>query len=666
MSAIIKKGPGAGVREGASNAPADPKVGEWYWHLDPEDPPEELACVTHVGSNYVKLTFTGQRSLRVHAENFGAQCTLESNPERYIEAMVQGAQERIRALLGEIQALTAGLGLQVAGRLGQSAGEVSAQALVHVPSGGRRGAVEQYKAALVKAQQDTLPKLFKKVKEEHEIAARWMQLQLAPLEAQESTLRASTDQIKRRLFTVELYAGLVEDLKQIAGGDPAGLDEPIHLMQRRCYMDEECLADYRAGGMRFDKLEEFDAWLCEQRNLQRILPHPRCVVAMRVRRNRYENGEKVASLGAWIRMMEESELDKATFLYVRNGAQVFRLRIMSTSIEFGERLFPDREHSALLSGGAEKLYGLRSDAGSSHVASIITEGDYLQRVREYKKAKAEHKRARKAWEAAEPDDPTSPLWRRGGMHQPTFYERDPAKGYVQITTDTVLYDDFMKKIVGQIQEHNQLVVLLQGLLDRSEAFCPHPPWLLHTLEGFTRALRLVYDQDRALVSGPPPDFEAYRTRLNGCLKAGCYTIGQQDAWLRHEVEKESARRQANWRYRDADVGEHWKPYGNPGPGEIAKVIRAGKRGCTYHWGRQRMVDKWVDDPEEPGYLKLDQTPIPSTFTCPTDDVLNVSAYTPGDFHQFFDDPRTRAEYLKWAWMLLPAEDWHASAKRGSE
>jgi len=35
----------------------------------------------------------------------------------------------------------------------------------------------------------------------------------------------------------------------------------------------------------------------------------------------------------------------------------------------------------------------------------------------------------------------------------------------------------------------------------------------------------------------------------------------------------------------------------------------------------------------------------------------VSAYKPGDYKKFFVDPRTRAQYLKWARMLLAAEDY---------
>lgn len=40
----------------------------------------------------------------------------------------------------------------------------------------------------------------------------------------------------------------------------------------------------------------------------------------------------------------------------------------------------------------------------------------------------------------------------------------------------------------------------------------------------------------------------------------------------------------------------------------------------------------------------------------------MSAYTPGDFHLFYDDPRTRADYLKWAPYLLAAEDFHAGKR----
>jgi hypothetical protein len=44
---------------------------------------------------------------------------------------------------------------------------------------------------------------------------------------------------------------------------------------------------------------------------------------------------------------------------------------------------------------------------------------------------------------------------------------------------------------------------------------------------------------------------------------------------------------------------------------------------------------------------------------PADQLFNVSAYRPGDYKQFFADHRTRAEYLRWAPLLLTAEEFHA-------
>jgi len=37
-------------------------------------------------------------------------------------------------------------------------------------------------------------------------------------------------------------------------------------------------------------------------------------------------------------------------------------------------------------------------------------------------------------------------------------------------------------------------------------------------------------------------------------------------------------------------------------------------------------------------------------------LLNVDAYVPGDYRQFYLDPRTRQQYLQWAPLLLAAED----------
>lgn len=202
------------------------------------------------------------------------------------------------------------------------------------------------------------------------------------------------------------------------------------------------------------------------------------------------------------------------------------------------------------------------------------------------------------------------------------------------------------------QEQNRLAIVLQGLLDRSPVFHPHPKWELWTVDGFEAAVRLVYDDSRALAAGKAPDFEAYRARLNAKFKAGSMSVGQREPWLEHEAEKENERRANSWRYKSSDsVGKWWSPQGNDGPDLVAKVDRFSKQhGCQFKWTRERQRSTWKHEYGEP---------LPCRFVTPTNRLLNVSAYTPGDYLIFYADPRTRAEYLKWAPLLLAAEDWHA-------
>jgi len=47
----------------------------------------------------------------------------------------------------------------------------------------------------------------------------------------------------------------------------------------------------------------------------------------------------------------------------------------------------------------------------------------------------------------------------------------------------------------------------------------------------------------------------------------------------------------------------------------------------------------------------------TTYTCKAVSVINADAYTAGDYRIFFNDPRTRADYLEWAPLLLAAEDY---------
>lgn len=246
------------------------------------------------------------------------------------------------------------------------------------------------------------------------------------------------------------------------------------------------------------------------------------------------------------------------------------------------------------------------------------------------------------------------------VENPDLWSPHDVEQYEEFTPASVYYDDVAKSIAAKMAEHNRIVLVLQGLLDRSPVFHPHPPWKLWT-DDFARALKPVLDSDRTLSVGATPDFVAYRAALNKSLKRGSVVIGQMDAWLRAEGKKENDRRARSWRRSNNDrecVTYH--PYGNPGPGVLAKIARLSRDGktATFEWTRerQRYATGW-NARGKPG------EPLPCSFSCPTELLFNVDAYTAGDFHRFYDDPRTRADYLEWAPFLLRAEDYKAGKRK---
>ncbi|HEY6827719.1 MAG TPA: hypothetical protein VI259_12755, partial [Gemmatimonadaceae bacterium] len=392
--------------------------------------------------------------------------------------------------------------------------------------------------------------------------------------------------------------------------------------------------NYEAGGMDYQSIERFDGWVARRENRDRLLPHARCILAFRVRRH---EKERKVNLSNFIQVLAEKEADKQTFLYMRNGEQLFRL---STEIEFGEQLFPNMDRQILNAGTLwAKMSGRR-------VEEIITDDEYQGAVDDHARHEAEKGAL-----------PEKDQWKYYCPGDCRFRFRG-FDTYVKYDPGTVYYDDITKFISDEIARHNRLVLVLQGILDRSPVMHPHPPWRLWERDGFEAAIRLVYDDTRALTPGEKPDFEAYRARLNESLRPGSITIGQHRAWIYAEAEKFNNDKRRSWNDRGVDPRFWSGPYGNPGPGEIARVTKCTRSGrCTFEWQRERA---WRAD----NYWERKNNPhIKSTFTCESSKLLNVDAYTPGDFKIFFADPRTREEYLEWAPLLLEAEEYKAGNRR---
>lgn len=597
--------------------------GTWVWVGDDDDG-RWFGCILERGSNYVYVESPHTRgsqswyTQRVHADDLDC-LEIVSDPDAVIEGRVAHYQAEVRRLMNEAKLLCESLGLS--GRM------LPENTMAIVPAS--KTGPKRYRNALVKAQEKTLPAIFKAVDGAHAELARWMSARLLPMQGDLSRAKTSMDSIKDRVFAIELYAGLVETVKQVRRGKPAGMADKLHIMQRRHYMDEECLVDYQHGGMEFADIKAFDRWVSTDPQLSRIFPFPRCLVAFQVRRHTKCREWDGTLAGAFIRIGLE-RADKLTFLYIRNGNRLYRL---NTEVEFGGTLFPDRDE---WSPGTP----MRAKMFAGEVRHLITEADYQERVA----AEKARERKERAWAKRHPG--------KSWIDNPHRSWMNELRDFEPYSPESVYYDDIRRHVDAEVTAYNRIAVIVQGLFDRSTVLHPHPPVRLFAENGMD-AVVLVRDSDHALYpSAAPPDFAVYRARLNASLAKGSYAVGQEDYWLRVEAQRECARRDRDWRDESDYRPTRFRPHGNPGPGKVAQVAnwRPRKRTATFRWERESQ--RYRGDP------------VPCRLVVPEQELLHVNAYAPGDFRQFYLDPRTRADYLQWADLLLTAEEWCANGQGG--
>ncbi|MEH6688778.1 MAG: hypothetical protein V7693_16130 [Halopseudomonas sabulinigri] len=607
------------------------QLGQWYWRNYSDEP--VLMCVREIGSNYVELSepeLKGSRFSRVHRDEFDVKLTHEPEADAYIKSMVELYQHALADNMAEIQRLTEELG--IAPQLNhQTTGDSQGKSLALLSG---QVDVDAFKNALVLAQKETLPALFKRNEELSGELARWMGATGLPLQAKLGPMKASVSKIEDRLFNIQLYTGIFETVVTITDGQPAARDEKLRVMQRRLYMDEECLLDYETGGMTFKSMDAFDRWLAKPNNVNRILPFPRCMVSMKVRRHTKDRSED--NISAFV-AFSMAEADKQTYLMVRNGEQLYRV---STEIDFGEQIFPERAVFDPSEPMMMKLWG------SDRIETMITKRDFDDRV-----AKSDINQAKsKQWALDNPQE----QWEIANPNQSWWYANPYKDSHFSIQSwhpcddSSVYYDLAMAKIQTEIKEYNRVALVVQGLFDRTHTLIPHAPVKMWSPDSFSKSVELIYDSSMALHWGDAPDINAYVQKCNAQVTEDSVMFGQEEMWEVREADRENVKMDNNYKipYERKHYYKRLRPYGDPGPGRIAYMASLTPRSkvATFTWLREKSYS----------YDRM----VKAQIKVPISSLFNVSAYQLGDYIRFFTDPRTRSEYLSWAPMLLSAEEYH--------
>lgn len=569
---------------------------------------ETLMCVEEIGSNYFGFTiYNGRHSsdVRVHFNDFMQECRPEPNWRQILNDRMDEArkaiQEKTKQLIREGQKLCL---------LPSAVKEPTDQPMSLLPA---RVFVDpkQHKKELIKLQKK-LPEISKEIEalgEDFAVAARNLAL---PDLVKLGAIRSALSVVEDRIFTIELYCGILEEVEKIADGEPAPIGTPIVIRQQMLYMDEETLFDYNDGGMDFKKIGQFDEWVVKPENLNRILPDQRGLVAFRVRRDPKEYGD-ARNLGeAWAHM-QWKQANEQTYLLIRNGGNVYRI---ASEVDFSPRLIPKID-----------------EIGKDQFTKI--DEKYV-------------------WK----EDPPEEKFGVGGTYE-------TVKTEVLVTPDSVEFDDHVKKVDKLLKHYNRIVILLQGLLDRSTVFHPHPVINLRNPKDMERWIVLIRDEERGLPSNRV-SWEEYQKQLNSSVAKGkwIYVDSNYDEGYANGERpyRESGRYQTPRR-------RGWAANRMPDICKIDSVKRDGSAvQVSWPWGQlAHGKERWVESKTRPGWGHYEydrDTERMCHEWVPVTRILNLSDYTPGDYKMFLCDRSLQGKYLKWAQYLLTAEDWSRNRAKG--
>jgi len=200
-------------------------------------------------------------------------------------------------------------------------------------------------------------------KNEMDIIKRQFETQLAIIQKQ-------MKRIFRVIGMIELYAGINEELVQIAEGQNASDGTPIHIRQMTIYMDEE-IGDYRNGGIDINDLDRFEEWLISGA-YKELLPNDKCVVSFRPRRYRKDYGDS--------HLTNEMELiNKMCFIYMRNGGNIYR--VQTDYLYIIDQLIPSKDEAQKIQEQSEKAaFKREQEASEEFTYKYMRIGIFLQGI----------------------------------------------------------------------------------------------------------------------------------------------------------------------------------------------------------------------------------------------------------------------------------------------
>ncbi len=276
------------------------------------------------------------------------------------------------------------------------------------------------------------------------------------------SFKKKVEQIEKVIWTIELYLGIEEDIVQIQDGPSAGVNDAINFWQRTGYMDEEVgdpMNDRK--GLDFNSIQDFDSWVLKYSPFYKKFNYELLIPQQKgLITLRVRREKKQYSDNPWLNAMINQENMK-TYILIRNGQRLYRIW---GDITIHPKLFPNRDE----------------------LQELKDKWDYLVDREEGKDVKLLEERF----------NPNNNLWQG------------------DITKEK-------EAINNQLFKYKQYMIMLQGLLDRTEIFHPVPTNinLMSTEALENNYVNFVYEDSLKLTDGRL-SFSAWQKSINKGLSVG--------------------------------------------------------------------------------------------------------------------------------------------------
>jgi hypothetical protein len=191
-----------------------------------------------------------------------------------------------------------------------------------------------------------------------------LQAKLAPMTEMISQMNKQIKRIDYVIQTIEIYAGIKEDVIQLRKGVPADEETPVVFRQAVIYMDEELALDFE--DFEWTKEKHFDEWLVKDDNWKHLLPDEKSMIAIKPRRTDYKYSKGTSWEDA-IYNFCMNQRNKRTIFIIRNGENIYKIE--SENIALQDKMFPGKtEYASLLEKEKTDHWESRKDEDNKQTA----------------------------------------------------------------------------------------------------------------------------------------------------------------------------------------------------------------------------------------------------------------------------------------------------------